>query len=195
MNILIYDNNPADLSKLCDMLEMLPIDLFVDKISNFDDGMSLYAKNNYELVFIDFQDDIGEKLLTSILEKNPLQRVVTISDIERSSEKNGCNYCINIYNKKRLTKPINQDDLVNVFVKKERCVLYCNNGLLLQLEKISKELKSIQFDKKTFTFMKNSDTTSHRNISDMIHLVHRLNEENIHFESVDNGIKILSDTK
>ncbi len=191
MNILIYDNNPADLSKLCEMLEMLPIDLLVDKVSNFDDGMALYAKNHYEIIFIDFQDDIGEKLLTLILEKNPLQRVVTISDIEKCSEQHGCNYCINTYNKKRLTKPIDTGDLLNVFVKKEPCALYCNDSLLLKLEKISKEVKSIRFDKELFSFVKNYDTTQHRTTSDMIHLVYRLNEENINFESTDNGMKII----
>ena len=59
MKILIYDNNPDDLSKLCTMIETLPINFLRDKVSEYDDCIEFYDKYSYDMVFIDFADEIA----------------------------------------------------------------------------------------------------------------------------------------
>jgi hypothetical protein len=189
MRILIYDNNPDDLSKLCAMIESLPISFLVDKVSDYNDCIEFYDKYTYDMVFIDFADDIGKKILSHILEKNPTQKVVTISDIEVCSEKQGCDFCATTYNKKRVIKPIKEVELFKLFSKNEPCKLYCNNDLLIKLDLISKDINYLSFDKEQFTFIKNGQNY-YKEMSDMVRLTYALTEENINFEIVENGVKI-----
>jgi len=193
MKILIYDNNPADLSKLCTMLESLPMKFFIDKISHYEDCIEFYDKYHYEIVFIDFVDEIGKKILSYILGKNPKQKVVTISDIDECSEKSGCNYCTEKYNKTRVTKPIMENELFKIILKKEPCLLYCNDDLLIKLEVISKSIHSLTFDKEKLLFVKKGQNY-HRETTDMIHLTSALTDANIQYSFVSDGVKILSDS-
>jgi len=190
MKILIYDNNPADLGKLCNMLEALPMKFFIDKISHYNDCIEFYNRYHYDMVFLDFIDDIGKKILNYILEKNPKQRIITISDVDVCSEKNGCDFCTSTYNKKRVTKPVKENDLFTIFLKEEPCHSYCNLDLLLKLEIISKNIQTLSFDKERFAFVRNSQNY-HREMSEIIHLSYTLSEENIHFQLMDDGIQIL----
>lgn len=193
MKILIYDNNPADLSKLCTMLESLPMKFFIDKISHYEDCIEFYNKYHYEIVFIDFVDEIGKKILSYILGKNPKQKVVTISDIDECSEKSGCNYCTEKYNKMRVTKPIMENELFKIILKKESCPLYCNDDLLIKLEVISKSVHSLTFNKEKLLFVKKGQNY-HRETTDMIHLTSALTDANIQYSFVSDGVKILSDS-
>ena len=191
MKILIYDNNPDDLSKLCTMIETLPINFLLDKVSEYDDCIELYDKYTYDIVFIDFADDIGKKILSYILEKNPKQKVVTVSDIEVCSEKRGCDFCATTYNKKRVTKPIQEAELFKLLSKNEPCKLYCSSDLLIKLDLISKDINYLTFDKEQFSFIKNGQNY-HKEMGDMIRLGDILTEAKINFEIVGNGVKILS---
>jgi hypothetical protein len=190
MKILIYDNNQEDLSKLCEMLEALPMKFFIDKLSHYEDCIELYDKHNYEIVFIDFADDIGKKILSYILEKNPKQKVVTMSDVCECSEKRGCDFCMTRYDKKRVTKPIAENELFKILLRKEPCKSYCNDELLIKLEIISKGINYLSFNKEQFAFIKNGQNY-HKEMSEVIKLSSALSETNIDFELIDNGIKIL----
>ncbi len=193
MKILIYDNNIADLTKFCELLESLPIELFIDKVTHYDDGLKLYNKYQYDFVFIDFKDENGEKLLNEILGINQTQQIITISDTDICSEEKGCDFCITKYNKKRITKPINGKDLIDIFVKKSPCPLYCDDKLLLQLSKLSKTLPSVKFDKETYRFFKNKEMTDYRTTQDMITLTYTLNEKKIPYVLLEDGIQIIKD--
>lgn len=190
MKILVYDNNPADLRKLCNMLESLPMKFFIDKVSHYDDCVEFYDKYHYDMVILDFIDDIGKKILRYILEKNPKQKIVTISDVDICSEKNGCDFCISTYNKKRVTKPINESDLFKILLKREPCDAYCNLDLLLKVEMIAKNIHTLSFDKEKFAFVRNSQNY-HKEMSEIIHLSYALTEAKIHFQLVEDGIQIV----
>jgi hypothetical protein len=191
MKILIYDNNPADLSKLCAMIETLPIDFLIDKVSHYNDCIELYGKYSYDMVFIDFADNIGKNILSYILEKNPKQKVVTMSDIDNCSEKQGCDFCVTTYNKKRVTKPIQGIDLIKILSKNEQCKLYCNNDLLIKLEIFSKGLNYLTFDREQFIFTKN-EQSYHKEMVDIIRLCDTLTEAKINFAIIENGVKIIT---
>lgn len=189
MKILIYDNNPEDLSKLCAMLEALPMKFFIDKLSHYEDCIEFYDKHHYEIVFIDFADDIGKKILSYILEKNPKQKIVTMSDAYECSEQRGCDFCMTRYDKRRITKPIEDNELFKILLRKEPCKSYCSDELLIKLEIISKGMHYLSFDKEQFTFVK-SGQNHHKEMIEIIKLSSALSEANIHFELTDNGIKI-----
>ena len=189
MKILIYDNNLEDLAKLCKMIESLPLDFYIDKISHYEDCVALYDKYQYGIVFIDFTDDIGKKFLAYILEKNPKQRIVTISDEHECSEEDGCFSCSQKYNKQRVIKPITISELIKILTKQQVCSSYCSDNLLIQLEVIAKDISSLVFDKKDFTFMR-KEQNYHKEMAEMIQLTYALAEKNIKFKVVDGGIEI-----
>lgn len=194
MKILIYDNNPDDLSRLCEMLEALPMNFLIDKVSNYNDCIEFYDNHTYDMVFIDFADEVGETILSYILEKNPKQKVVTISNVDACSEKQGCDFCTTTSNKKRVTKPIQEIELFNLFkafAKNEPCKLYGSSSLLIKLDVISKGINYLSFDREQFVFLR-SGQNYHKDMADIIRLTYVLNEEDINFAIVENGVKIIN---
>lgn len=194
MRIFIYDNNLQDREYLCEMITALPLNCSVDKIFDYSQGVDFYSKYNYDIVFIDFIDDFGKRLLTYILEHNPKQRIITISGICEYSEKLGCDFCVENYNKSRVMKPINHEDIVQIFNGKEHnCELYASNKMMMELKKIEKTIKKeysdFLFDEQTLTF--SSKNLRHYN-PDFFTIIEKLNESDIEY-SVDEhaNIKIL----
>ena len=102
MRILIYDNNSEDTKYLYELIQQLPLDILVDKVSDYTDEVYLYSKHTYDIVFIDFQDDIGKKLLSYILKKNSQQKIITIGSTAECSENLGCGHCQTNYTKCKL---------------------------------------------------------------------------------------------
>ncbi|MDD2697902.1 MAG: hypothetical protein PHF17_03770 [Arcobacteraceae bacterium] len=190
MKILIYDNNPNDLSKLCDMLQSIPTDFIIDKVSHYQDGFEFFSKYEYDMVFIDFADDIGKKLLAFILEIKPKQKVVIMSEISGCSDVHSCENCKEKYNKQRVLKPIAQNELLKIVVKEENCSQYCDDDLMIDLALIGKRLNTLVFDKEKFTFKK-VGYNYHKNMSEIIQLTYDLSEKDIQYELTDDGISIL----
>jgi hypothetical protein len=173
------------------MLEALPMNFLIDKVSHYNDCIEFYDKYSYDMVFIDFVDEIGKKILSYILDKNPKQKIITISDMDECSEKRGCDFCTTTFNKKRVTKPIQEIDLIKILSKNEPCKLYCGTDLLIKLEIISKSIKNLTFDKEQFIFTKKGHGYN-KEMLDMIRLSDVLTEANINFEIVENGVKIIT---
>lgn len=190
MKILIYDNNPKDMSRLCEMIKALPVEFFVDKATHYEDCVGLYEKYEYDIVFVDFSDDIGRNFLTYILDKNPNQRIITLSNLEACSSSNGCDFCDSTYNKKRVVKPIKQSELMDILLKKYVCKMYCNDKVLITIENISKTINTLAFDSKTYTFFKNG-SNNNREMSDIIELTNALDNQNIKYKLIPNGIEVI----
>ncbi|XPV54489.1 MAG: hypothetical protein ACNI3H_05920 [Halarcobacter ebronensis] len=62
MRILIYDNNRQDLEKFCNMINLYPIEIIVDKASDYKDILYFFDNHYYDKIFIDYNDDIGKNL-------------------------------------------------------------------------------------------------------------------------------------
>lgn len=191
MRILIYDINSKDLEYLCEMIKSLPIESYVDKITDYNHGTDLYDKNKYDIVFIDFIDKDGKSFLEYILKNDSAQRIITISDVFECSEKLGCDFCLDNYNKERILKPINYADIIKIFSNsKYRCDSFSNSLLLMQLKQIEKILKQTysdyDLDVESLTFIgkraKKYDT-------DFFIIIEKLNTHKIEY-SVDENSNI-----
>lgn len=84
----------------------------VHLINNYDDAMEFYLSESPDMVLIDFSVDFGLEALRKILEINPLQDIITLSDSLDCSEIFGCDFCIENYRKKRVLKHQSIHDLV-----------------------------------------------------------------------------------
>ena len=116
-----------------------------------------------------------------------------MSDAYECSEQRGCDFCMTRYDKRRITKPIEDNELFKILLRKEPCKSYCNDALLIKLEIISKGIHYLSFDKEQFTFVK-SGQNHHKEMIEIIKLSSALSEANIHFELTDNGIKIFDNS-
>ena len=142
------------------------------------------------MVFIDFADDIGKKLLTAILDINPKQKIVTMSEVNSCSDFIGCDNCKQHYNKQRILKPVLENELFRVILNKEHCPMYCNEDLALDMALIAKPLSSLSFDKERFVFKKHG-ANQQKNISEVIQVTSKLHDKNIKYELFDGEIQIV----
>ncbi len=86
----------------------------IDYVSSYEDFAAWYAKGKYHIVMLDFSLEAGAKALEMIDSVDPKQRVIIISDSEKYSEPNGCAYCVEHYNRRRLKEPVSVFEVANL---------------------------------------------------------------------------------
>ncbi len=194
MKILIYDNNQQDMEKFCDLIKAISFDLQIDKLSDYKDFETIYLKENYDVVFIDTNDNNGKELLKFVKNYNPKQKLVILNNQFDCTEEKGCEYCQNKYHKTRLIKPLNVADIAYA-LKDKSCKDYCNeNDLILKLLVISKSFSNLNFDKENLKF---THKIYQNNIftSQLINFTHQLSLNNIKFKVYEDHIQILNPTE
>jgi response regulator RpfG family c-di-GMP phosphodiesterase len=155
MNILFLDDD-KELTYLFQHLDT------IDEINIFfceseQKSINTYGNYHIDIVIINFTLDFGQKILDYILQNNPKQKVITISDVLECSEKNGCLYCQSNYNKIRLLKPINTSELVKYIksFKHSDCKYYdnfdTNTGLVNIMEDVIRRFSGATYNKETKT--------------------------------------------
>lgn len=194
MKILIYDKNIDDLTYLSKLVQNLPIDISIHTASTFQEGAAFYYANKYDTVFVDFIEDEGKKLLAEILKNDHTQRIITLSKLFECSEALGCDYCLEHYNKKRVIKPISEDEILQIFTHKEDiCSKYSGDILIMELKRIEKIIKQsythFTLDIETLTFIDHGE--SHYK-NDFFLIIDKLTEYKVKHTVDENGnIKVL----
>ena len=152
MRILIYDK--ADADSLCKMIEELPYGAVVDQATGYEDCMAKYKENIYDDIFIDFTDEEGSKFLNYVINDNPKQKIITLSDRLICSETKGCDYCRSHYNKIGLMKPVYENDLVYALSDVSFCQKFIKYGNLINtIKDLDREFENFIFDPNTNTFI------------------------------------------
>lgn len=111
MKILFIDNKSTQNSIRTVLIEQMAHHE-VTLIDNLDGAMEFYLCEGPEMVLIDFTVDFGAEALHKILEINPQQQIITISDTLDCSEMLGCDFCLEHYRKRRLLKHQGIHDLI-----------------------------------------------------------------------------------
>jgi two-component SAPR family response regulator len=111
MKILFIDNPSIQNSIRIGLLEQMAHH-DVHLIGDFDEAVKFYNEEEPEMVIIDFIIPHGLEILHKILEINPSQHIITLSDSLDCSEFLGCNYCLEHYRKKRVLKHQSIHDLL-----------------------------------------------------------------------------------
>ncbi len=190
MRILIYDNNIEDIVYLHGLIQQLPLDILIDKASDYLDEIALYNNHKYDIIFIDVIDDIGKKLLSYILNKNPKQKIISMTDTSDCIHTISCDLCLAKYNKSKFIKPINIDDILNIFLNNNTCSLsFCDNKILLELSLLNKNINSYTLNMDNLRFNKKRNYNM-SNVKDTVELVEKLTSLNIDFKIEKNYIQI-----
>lgn len=78
------------------------------------DNYQIYISSNIDVVIINFSSSKFKLLLHKIMEYNPKQKIITLSEHLECSHLYGCDHCIENHNKRRLLKPIDSKKLMSV---------------------------------------------------------------------------------
>ncbi len=81
-------------------------------IHDAEEAIAFYTAESPDIVLIDFAISHGLDMLYKILEINPLQHIITISDKVDCCEYLGCDYCIENHKIKRILKKQGIHDLL-----------------------------------------------------------------------------------
>jgi len=189
MKILIYDNDINSLQHFCNLVNLLPQDVQIDKIVSIEDLMETYKKHSYDVVFIDFNDDHSIDLKIQILEHNPLQRIVSINNNLYCKESN-CDSCRENTNSYRIFKPYNISELLKSFQNVKCEMNYCENNLNTKLTIISKSFKDLIYDHLNYKFIIDTGDKDILKYTNLIKLTELLSKNNIKYEVNKNHIQV-----
>lgn len=183
MRILIYDNSKQNLEKFCNMIDLYPIEIIVDKASNYKDILYFFDNHYYDKIFIDYNDDIGKKLLDKIIEKNPLQKIFLLSDKNDCPLEKNCELCKNKFKKNIIIKPLSQNQLTKIISRKFTCENEFLSTKEFNLEKIKKRVQ-LEYPYLKFEYCKDRDSFLSDNIptSALVFVTDLLNQHEIPFQ-------------
>lgn len=111
MKILFVDSKSTQNSIRVGLLEQMAHHE-VTLVDTLNAAMKFYLSEEPDMVLIDFTVDFGAEALHKILETNPQQQIITISDTLDCSEILGCDFCLEHYRKRRLLKHQGIHDLI-----------------------------------------------------------------------------------
>ncbi|NVJ53230.1 MAG: hypothetical protein HWD90_06020 [Campylobacteraceae bacterium] len=183
MKILIYDNNKQDLEKFCSMINLYPIEILVDKASNYEDILYFLNNHNYEKIFINYDDDTGKKLLNVIIEKNPQQNVFLLSERNDCPLEKNCDLCKSKFKKNIIIKPLSQNQLTKIISRKFTCENEFLSTKEFNLKKIKKKVQ-LEYPYLKFEYCKDRDSFLSDNIptSALVFVTDLLTQHEITFQ-------------
>ena len=143
MKILFIDNETIQNSIRISLMEQMEHH-DVHLITDMDEAIEFYVNESPEIVLIDFTIPHGLDALYKILEINPLQHIVTLSDSLDCAELLGCEYCLENHNKRRILKHQGIHDLLYLIDNFEG--MPCEHANKLE-QRCGKEILSLEIDK------------------------------------------------
>ncbi len=103
MKILFIDDESIQNSIRIGLLEQTAHHV-VHLVSDMDEAVASYISESPDIVLIDFTVSHGLDTLYKILEINPEQKIITLSDSVDCSELLGCDYCLENHHQRRVLK-------------------------------------------------------------------------------------------
>jgi len=111
MKILFIDNKSMQNSIRIGLMDQLAHH-DVHLIDEMTGAVDFYVSESPDMVVIEFSTSFGMDALYKILEINPQQKIIALSDSLDCSELLGCDYCLESYHKRRVLKHQGIHDLL-----------------------------------------------------------------------------------
>jgi hypothetical protein len=194
MNILIIDTCEETILKLS-ILSKVFDNLNLKHLLDYDESLEYYTSTSIDYLIVDFSLNNNNMFVDEVLKRNPQQKIITLSNILKCSDKNGCDHCINNYNKRRLFKPFSVIEIVKVLKDFDNPCLYSNQfecgNLINIMDDILRTYTHHEYNKETKTIYSLKDNYS--TTSDTLDIIALLENQDIKFEIEDQTqIKILN---
>jgi len=174
----------------------MKLDIKIDEVKSDINFFELYERNIYDILFVEYSENVWEDILNNILHVNESQKIILLSDTFGCSISNDCIACQKKYNVNILIKPILDIKTSELFMRKFICEEYETNELQFKLLQLNRQLNldhgSISIDLKTLTY-KFESLSGHRQIIALSDLISELNKKELKYVVLHNfDVKILT---
>jgi len=147
-----------------------------------------YQNNNFDIVIVDIAT--YEDVFLTILELNPKQKTIVISDNLNCIDKVGCEVCLQKYNKNRLLKPISVETLLDLIIEfdNQQCHYLqtdCFKNIQPIISDIVKSFISYDFCSDKNIIYKKEKNYSHNFVIDLLEITSILDSHNVEYEIID----------
>ena len=194
MRILIYNDNLGILEYLHDLVKIADIDINIDETFDRNEFFNLYNKYNYDVVCVEYFDEIWNDLLNEIIKLNPEQKIVLLGEKYSCSQINNCLICQKNHNINIMITPILDTEIMHLFSNNFICEEYEKSELEFNLLKINKiinfkyESAYVNMDTYTFIF---SNVNENKRIMILTDLIFELKTRDIKYAvTEDLNVKI-----
>lgn len=195
MRILIYSSSLDDLEYFYKIVEVINLDIILDKTTSRKVFLEFYDKYNYDVIFIEYLKNIWDELLNYIINTNPMQKIILSTNKYLCSSENNCLVCQEKHNIGTVIKPLLNSEIVDIFVKDFSCEELNRSEMEFNIIKISKKINSkhnaiyLNIDKLVFEFNKVDES---KRIVSLTDLTQELKDLNINYTVTDQlDVKIL----
>lgn len=150
-----------------------------------EEAKEWFENDSYSVVLIDFTKDEGRELLNFVLSKDDQQRIITMSDNFECSETLGCNFCIQNYRRKRVFRPINLKELMDViknFEQQSCTYMHKFNNIMNLLDKIMEEFNHFSYDEKAKRIYPQVGVSESALIEEILEITTLLQDNHIKFQ-------------
>ncbi len=155
---------------------------------NSNQPLQDYQNNNFDIVIVDIST--YEDIFLSILELNPKQKVIVISDDLNCIDKVGCEVCLQKYNKNRLLKPVSVKTLLDLIIEfdNQQCHYLqtdCFKNIQPIISDIIKSFISYEFCSEKNMICKKEKNYSHSFVLDLLEITSILDTHNTKYEIIN----------
>lgn len=190
MNILIYENNKTHNNYLLFLLDTFKKhlkEIEVINAENYKDFISIYSENHFDIVFIDTENDNGSQILNYLLETNLEQNIVIMNNDYECIDELSCNITNKNYNKYRIIKPINQEELIQILKNEKQDELFSNLSKELKILKIiEKQIDNYKLDLDKSEFIPMNNNFKEKILSSTLTILKMLDDHGIKYELLEN---------
>lgn len=184
MKILLIDNDPNSNQIFEHMTRIKNYDIVRSNYS-----FSEYINDKFDLVIVDFDDKKSLALLKKILIENSKQNIITISEKLECAGLVSCKDCVELYNKKRLIKPLDFRQLLQTIEKFDSLSckyqnIDCFDDFYLIVDDFMRKFSYYIYDESDNTIYANEKANENVLTMELLYLTKLLNNFDVSYELV-----------
>jgi hypothetical protein len=96
---------------MVEYLTRIEPDWKIFRVEEAEKGLEVYKNNQIDCIIVDFATEENNSLIEDILNTNPKQKMIIVSEYLSCREEKKCVDCVSLYNKRRLLKPLDPKEL------------------------------------------------------------------------------------
>ncbi len=191
MNLLLIDTDELTVSYLEHIKKAKAYNIIAT-----DYTLEQYQKNAIDIVIVDSSIEKNRLFCEKIVELNPKQKILIISDLLCPLNNVVCEECVGLYNKKRLLKPIEVKEFVEIIDNFDNytCKYIPTNNfrdIVPILDDILRQFPNYKYDHESLTIYSTSKKQNHQKLKEELEIIEILNSHNVGYTIVDDiNIKI-----
>lgn len=167
-----------------------------DITNDYLEAQKLYTDTDYKIVLVDFTTKEGKRLLEYITTRNIQQRVITMSEKLECSVKEGCTFCLENYRRKRVLKPFDLKELIDLIQNYDNTACNYSNkfeNIIDILDKIILRYDTFYYEFENKIIKRKDDKSIHIILQELMDITELLTQNNISY-SINSKYDIILNT-